>query len=217
MKKGAIFDMDGTLFDSERIYQNAWLATVEYFGLDRGTELIKTVSGASEANCRRIIKEFYPEVDVDKFFDHVIETAVKVFENDGVEMMSGVVEILEFFEENGVKMAVASSSSQEVINKNVERADIKKYFSAIISGNDVVNGKPAPDIFIKAAEEINIPVTDCYVFEDSFNGIRGAYAAGCTPIMIPDTAQPSEEIKKICAGIYPNLIDAMNVIKNSNI
>ena len=216
MKKGAIFDMDGTLFDSERIYKDAWMATVNYFGQDRGAELLTAVSGASEANCRKAIHEFYPDVDVDKFFNHVIETAVKVFAN-GVDMMKGVVEILKFFEENGVKMAVASSSSHEVINRNVERADIKKYFTAIISGDDVKNGKPAPDIFLFAAEKINVPAVDCYVFEDSYNGIRGAYAAGCAPIMIPDTMQPNDEMKKLCAGIYPSLIDAMNAIKNFNI
>ncbi len=215
MKKGAIFDMDGTLFDSERIYKNAWLETVEYFGKDRGAELTKEVSGASEANCRKIIKNFYPDVDVDKFFDHVIETAEKIFEK-GVDLMPGVVEILKFFEENGVKMAIASSSSHAVINRNIERADIKKYFTAIISGDDVRNGKPAPDIFLLAAEKINVPAVDCYVFEDSYNGIRGAYAAGCAAIMIPDTIQPNDEMKKICAAIYPNLMDAMNAIENFN-
>ncbi len=212
MKKGAIFDMDGTLFDSERIYQKSWIATAESHGKSNGVELAAKVSGASEANCRRIIHEFYPEVDVDKFFMHVVNTAVKVFEN-GVPMMAGVPEILKFFEENGVKMAVASSSSIEVINRNLERAGIKKYFSAIVSGDDIAHGKPAPDIFLKAAEKINLPASDCYVFEDSFNGIHGAYAAGCAPIMIPDTVQPTEEIKKICAGIYPSLIAAMDAIK----
>ena len=214
MKKGAIFDMDGTLFDTERIYQYAWLETVKYFGKDRGAELVKEVSGASEANCRKTIKKFYPDVDVDKFFDYVIETAVKIFEN-GVEMKPGVVEILESFKENGVKMAVASSSSHETINRNVECADIKKYFTAIISGDDVKNGKPAPDIFLLAAEKINVPANDCYVFEDSYNGIRGAYAAGCAAIMIPDTMQPNDEIKRICTAIYPNFIDAMNVLKET--
>ena len=214
MKKGAIFDMDGTLFDSERIYKDAWLETVNYFGKDRGAELLKAVSGASEANCRKAIHEFYPDVDVDKFFDYVIETAEKIFEN-GVDMMKGVPEILKFFEENGVKMALASSSSMDVISKNVERANIKKYFTAIISGDSVENGKPAPDIFLKAAKEINVPANDCYVFEDSFNGIRSAYAAGCAPIMIPDTMQPTDEIKKICTGIYSNFIEAMNAIKIS--
>ena len=214
MKQGAIFDMDGTLFDSERIYQSAWLETVKYFGVDRGEELTHSVSGSSEANCRKVIHEFYPNVDVDKFFARVIETAKKFFEQ-GVDMMKGVPEILKFFEENGVKMAIASSSSHETINRNIERADIKKYFTAIISGDDVRNGKPAPDIFLFAAEKINVPASDCYVFEDSYNGIRSAYAAGCTPIMIPDTMPPNDEMKKICAGIYPSLIEAMKVIKIS--
>lgn len=213
MKKGAIFDMDGTLFDSEKVYKNAWIETAKYFGKERGAELAEKVSGAGEAGCRKMIHEFYPDVDVDKFFMHVVNTAVKVFENNGVEMMRGVEEILKYFQESGVKMAVASSSSIEVINKNLENADIKKYFSAIVSGDDVTHGKPAPDIFLKAAEKISLPASDCYVFEDSFNGIRGAYAAGCTPIMIPDTVQPTDEIKKLCAGIYPSLLDALNFIR----
>jgi len=215
MKKGAIFDMDGTLFDSEKIYQSAWLATVKDFGKDRGEELVKEVSGSSEANCRKMIHEFYPDVDVDKFFKQVVATAVKVFENDGVEMMKGVKEILTYFNEHGVKMAIASSSSIEVISRNIERADIKKFFSAVVSGESVEHGKPAPDIFLKAAEKINVPASDCYVFEDSFNGIRGAYAAGCVPVMIPDTVQPTDEIKKLCAAIYPSLTDALNAIKQN--
>ena len=77
------------------------------------------------------------------------------------------------------------------------------------------NGKPAPDIFLLAAEKINVPANDCYVFEDSYNGIRGAYAAGCAAIMIPDTMQPNDEIKRICTAIYPNFIDAMNVLKET--
>ena len=214
MKKGAIFDMDGLLFDSEKIYQNSWIDTAKYFGKDNGEELTKMVSGSSEANCRKIIKEFYPEVDVDKFFNRVVDNAVKVFEN-GVDMMPGVVEILTYLKENGVKIAVASSSSREVIIKNIEHANIKKYFDVFISGDEVEHGKPDPDIFIAAAEKINLSASDCYVFEDSYNGLRGAYKAGCTPIMIPDTMQPNDEMKKICAGIYPSLIDAMNAIKNS--
>ena len=213
MKKGAIFDMDGTLFDSEKIYKSAWIATAKYFGKEGGAELADKVSGAGEAGCRKLIHEFYPDVDVDKFFMHVVNTAVKVFENDGVEMMKGVTEILTYFNEHGVKMAIASSSSIEVISRNIERADIKKFFSAVVSGDDVEHGKPAPDIFLKAAEKINLPANECYVFEDSFNGIRGAKAAGCVPIMIPDTVQPTDEIKKLCAAIYPSLTDAFNAIK----
>ena len=209
MKKGSIFDMDGTLFDSEKIYQKSWIATAESHGKNNGVELAAKVSGASEANCRRLIHEFYPDVDVDKFFMQVVNTAVEVFKK-GVPMMAGVPEILQYFKERGVKMAIASSSSVEVINRNIERADIKKYFDAVVSGDDVGNGKPAPDIFLLAAKKLNLPAEDCYVFEDSFNGIRGAYAAGCAAIMIPDTVQPTDEIKKLCT-VYPSLIAALNL------
>ena len=156
MRKGAIFDMDGLLFDSERVYKNSWIKTAEYFGKERGAELAGLVSGAGEEGCRQAIKNFYPDVDVDKFFMHVVDTAVKTFERDGVEMMAGVEEILQLFKSGGAKIAVASSSDMSVITKNLERADIKKYFDAIVSGDDVENGKPAPDIFLKAAAEIGM-------------------------------------------------------------
>ena len=217
MRKGAIFDMDGLLFDSERIYKNSWIRTAEHFGKERGAELAAMVSGAGEEGCRQAIKNFYPDVDVDKFFMHVVETAVKTFERDGVEMMAGVVEILELFKAGGAKIAVASSSDMNVITRNLERADIRKYFSAVVSGDDVANGKPAPDIFLKAAAEIGLAPEDCYVFEDSYNGIRGAAKAGCAPVMIPDTSPATDEMRELCAGIYPSLIDAAEAIRRNEI
>ncbi len=216
MLKGAIFDMDGLLFNTEKVYKDSWRATAEYYGKDFGFELAEAVSGAGEAGCREAIHRFYPDVDVTEFFMHVVNTARKTFEN-GVEMMAGVEEILELFKTSGAKIAVASSSDIEVITNNLRRANIGKYFDAVISGDQVANGKPAPDIFLKAAAAINLAPEDCYVFEDSFNGIRGAKAAGCTPIMIPDTTQPTDEIKKLCARIYSSLSEAACAIRRSEI
>lgn len=217
MKKGAIFDMDGLLFDSERVYKNSWVKAAEHFGKERGAELAGLVSGAGEEGCRRAIEKFYPDVDVTEFFMYVVETARKTFEQDGVEMMAGVVEILELFKGGGAKIAVASSSDISVITRNLERADIKKYFDAIVSGDDVENGKPAPDIFLKAAAEIGLAPEDCYVFEDSYNGIRGAAKAGCAPVMIPDTSPATDEMRELCAGIYPSLNDAADAIRRNEI
>ena len=216
MLKGAIFDMDGLLFNTEKVYKDSWRATAEFYGKGFGFELAEAVSGAGEAGCREAIHRFYPDVDVTEFFMHVVNTARKTFEN-GVEMMAGVEEILQLFKASGAKMAVASSSDIEVITNNLRRADIGKYFDAVISGDQVANGKPAPDIFLKAAAAINFAPEDCYVFEDSFNGIRGAKAAGCTPIMIPDTTQPTDEIKKLCAGIYSSLSEAADAIRRNEI
>lgn len=207
MKKGAIFDMDGLLFDTERVYKWAWIETAKHFGKDNGFDLAEKVSGSSDKYCKKMIVEFYPDVDVEKFFRHVVNTALAKFE-DGVELMEGVEEILSLLKNNGVKIAVASSSTTDLVERNLTRANLRKYFDAVIGGDGIKNGKPAPDIFIKAAEKLNLAPADCWVFEDSYNGIRGAAAAGCSPIMIPDTAPATDEMRNLCTGIYASLSDA---------
>ena len=110
----------------------------------------------------------------------------------------GVPEILAFFREKGVKMAVASSSTREVVGHNLEASGILPYFDAVVTGEDVVHGKPAPDIFLRAAERLGLPAAFCTVYEDALSGIRAAHAAGCRPVMIPDQVQPTPEIRGIC-------------------
>ena len=109
-------------------------------------------------------------------------------------------------------MAVASSAPVEVIEKNLSRANLRGYFKALVGGDRVKNGKPAPDIFLLAAKELNLAPSDCYIFEDSLNGIRSGATAGGKAIMIPDTVQPTDEIKKLCAAIFPNLNEARQAI-----
>ena len=114
-------------------------------------------------------------------------------------------------------MAVASSAPVEVIEKNLLRTNLRGYFDVLVGGDKVSNGKPAPDIFLLAAKELNLEPSDCYIFEDSFNGIRAANSAGGFAIMIPDTIQPTEEIKNLCSAIYPSLIEARRAIKEGRL
>ena len=81
----------------------------------------------------------------------------------------------------------------------------------------VERGKPAPDIFLRAAAAIQTAPADCYVFEDGYNGLRGASVAGCMSVMIPDTLPPTEEMRKICTGIYPSLHAALDAIKQGKL
>ena len=117
----------------------------------------------------------------------------------------GIDRILKAFHDKGVRLAVASSSYPEQIESNLKLAGMREYFDAVVSGKEVEHGKPAPDIFLLAAERIGCAPETCYVFEDSENGIRAGKAAGCTAIMIPDVLTPSEEIKEIADGIYESL------------
>jgi HAD superfamily hydrolase (TIGR01509 family) len=136
---------------------------------------------------------------------------------ENVPEKPGVHEIVEMFSKNGVKLAVASSSPIDMIRRNLTKTDLIGYFDVLVTGQGLEHGKPAPDIFLKAAEELGLDPADCYVFEDAFNGVTAGYAAGCRTIMIPDLQPPTEEIRKQAAGVYENLLAAKEAIENGEI
>ena len=215
MKRGAIFDMDGTLLNTERFYTQGWLETADKFGVERNLELAKAMSGSAVTVMPEIMHRFYPGIDADKYISTVV-AFVKSESEKTLELMPGVKEILEYFKSQNVVMAVASSSLKTVVDANLTRTGIRDYFKVVIGGNQIKNGKPAPDIFLKAAEELGVAPDDCYVFEDSLNGVRAGHAAGASTIMIPDQAAPTEEIKKICR-VYDSLNIAMQAIINAEL
>lgn len=132
-------------------------------------------------------------------------------------VMEGAREILQYFYAHGIPIATASSSSVEQIETNLAQSGLRDYFDAVVGGDFVANGKPAPDIFLLAAERIGISQADCYVFEDGYNGLRGASAAGCAPVMIPDTMPATDEMRAICMGIYPSLSAALADIQRGTL
>ena len=217
MKRAAIFDMDGTLFDTEKLYRRAWLDVAEEFDEEKNYDLPTAISGSNLGEqSYRVIKRFYPNIDAEAYLARVL-VEVRAASEKNLELMAGVEEILKFFQAAGVVMAVASSAPVAVIEKNLTRANLRDYFKILVGGDKVKRGKPAPDIFLLAAEGLNFAPNDCYVFEDSFNGIRSANSAGCAAIMIPDTVQPTEEIKNLCAAIFPNLNEARQALERGEI
>ena len=216
MKRGAIFDMDGTLFDTEKLYRKAWIETADTFGVERKPEIAAVMSGKGVEKILVTIPQFFPNVDANEYFLRVVKQVRKAIE-EKIEIKAGVPEILQYFQENNVPMAIASSSATEDIEGNLKRTGLGKFFTAIVGGDQIENGKPSPDIFQLAAKKINLPPEDCYVFEDSANGIRGAFAAHCTPIMIVDQSPPLPDIIEICARIFNNMNDALDAIKRKEI
>ena len=217
MKHGAIFDMDGTLFDTEKLYRQAWLDVAEEFGEEKNYELPKAISGTNLGEeSYAVIKKFYPNIDAPAYLARVLAEVNAVAERK-LELMTGVEEILAFFKSAGVKTAVASAAPVAVIEKNLTRANLRGYFEVLTGGDLVENGKPAPDIFLLAAKRLNLPASDCYVFEDSLNGIKAASASGGAAIMIPDTVQPTDDIRRICAAVFPNLNEARLAIERGEL
>lgn len=216
MKQGAIFDMDGLLFDTERMYRDSWKQSAQQFDLVHNPDFPRAVCGSSGAHMREIILRYYPQVDAKAFADDCILRVERELETH-VPEKTGVRDILQYFKQHGVRVAVASSSKRATVLHNLKQADILSYFDAVVSGDQVTHGKPAPDIFLLAAQQIGCEPENCYVFEDGTNGIRAGAAAGCTTIMIPDLTPPNAQLEQLCAGIYPSLSDAMNAIAGNEI
>ncbi|WP_283680978.1 HAD family hydrolase [Parablautia sp. Marseille-Q6255] len=215
--QGAIFDMDGLMFDTEKIYRNVWDHLPEEFGFPACPGLGEAVCGTSGEDLKRIVREHIPGIDADAFMDagyaRVHDTVLAVQPDE----KPGLHEIIGFLKARGFQLAVASGSPQEIIELNIKRAGLTEAFGAVVSGFCVPRGKPAPDIFLESARRIGCDPGACYVFEDGANGIRAGAAAGCVTVMIPDLTAPDEELRALCAGIFPGLLEAMRAIEEGRL
>lgn len=210
--KGAIFDMDGLLFDTERVYQETWkeIAKERHIVLDR--KFPRAISGTNGIYMCRVIEKYYQVSDGAPIMEECMERMRQKLAVH-VPMQEGVCEILQFFREEGIPMAVASSSSVQQIEANLRTAGIRDYFEEIVSGTEVENGKPAPDIFLLAAERLGLKPEECFVFEDSENGIRAGHAAGCFSVMVPDLIEASPEVRQLCSMLCESLLQARDEIR----
>lgn len=202
--KGAIFDMDGLLFDTEHIYQETWNELAAENGVTLGADFVGDICGTSGAYMCRVIEKHYGVADGSIIMEECMKRVRQKLKVH-VPKKPGAERIVKTFREKGVRLAVASSSYPEQIESNLILAGLREYFDEVVSGKEVEHGKPAPDIFLLAAERIGCAPETCYVFEDSENGIRAGKAAGCISIMVPDILTPSREIKEIADGIYESL------------
>ena len=196
--QGAIFDQDGLLFDTESIFQASWVAAGREMGVAVPAAYTHAVCGLGRGRLPEVVRRYMPSLDPETYIVRALAIASERQLSAVPAFKPGVPEILAFFRERGVRMAVASSSTREVVGHNLGSSGIRPYFDAVVTGEDVVRGKPAPDIFLRAAEGLGLPAAACTVYEDALTGIRAAHAAGCRPVMIPDRLPPTSEIREIC-------------------
>ena len=181
MKQGAIFDMDGLLFDTERMYRDSWKQSAQQFGLVHNPDFPRTVCGSSGAHMREIISQYYPQVDAKAFADDCILRVERELETH-VPEKTGVRDILQYFKQHGVRVAVASSSKRATVLHNLKQADILSYFDAVVSGDQVTHGKPAPDIFLLAAQQIGCEPENCYVLRTAQTAFGRAQLPDARPL-----------------------------------
>jgi HAD superfamily hydrolase (TIGR01509 family) len=180
MLKALIFDMDGVIIDSEPLYQKANKNTFDKLGISISEEEYNGFVGTNGFYMWSTLKDKYK-------LNHSVEELIQM-ENDGFieylnqienhQSIDGINELILDLDKNKIIMAIASSSIKRSINAVIDRLRLRKYFKEIVSGEDIKNGKPAPDIFLKASTLINTPPEECLVIEDSRNGVLATKSAG---------------------------------------
>lgn len=208
MIKGVIFDMDGLMFDTERLWDTFWEPACEALQVpmpeDRAA-FYASGRGLAGQYLVEHVHKYFPGVDPQRMLDKVWQIGDERFAK-GVPCKPGLKELLALLEERGLPRIVASSSPRNMIEQNLQTTGTARYFHDIVCGADVEHSKPAPDIFLEAARRLGLDSHDCLVLEDSFNGVRAGHAAGAVTVMVPDLAQPDEEIRQLytccCRDLY---------------
>lgn len=210
-----IFDMDGVIFDSERLVVETWVEVAKKYGIEGIEDACAACVGinaqATELKMKEIYGEEFPYQEYKKEASALYHER---YDDGRLPTKPGIRELLEFLHANNIRTAVASSTRREVVEQEIRDAGLAPFFQKIICGDMVARSKPAPDIFLKAAEELGVAPEICYVIEDSYNGIRGAHAAGMHPIMVPDMLPPTDEMEKLAEQIFPSLFEVRDFIGN---
>lgn len=200
-----IYDMDGTLVDSERLSLIAWKRSIEEFGSPFPTSVVETFIGRNRADILAIVAEQTGSEELAlKIYDRHIDFFVDLCETD-LELKPGAVESLNALREAGLRVGLATSAGRDRVGGRLGRFGLEDGFDAITCGDEVSHSKPEPDIFLEAARRLGAEPAACVVVEDSFNGVRAGRAAGMHVFMVPDILQPTEEIAGLCDAVLPSL------------
>ena len=214
MVRAALFDMDGLMFDTERLALEAWLHAGRAKGWPITEKLISSMHGVNLARSREIFQQrFGDTLDYDEARALRDGYVAEHIRESGLPVKPGLHSLLEALRQKGIPAAVATSTARKTAFAYLELADVRQYFSALVFGDEVARSKPAPDIFLAAAEKLRTKPEQCMVLEDSTNGLRAAHAAGCIPVMVPDLTPPTPELSGLCAAVVSTLEDAVPLLE----
>lgn len=210
--KAVIFDMDGVIFDTERIYLSCCESAAEELGLGDVRELCMSCIGVTAEMTVKRFSEAIPDKELCGRFWELSRCKTREILSRGMPVKEGARELLRLLYDKGVPAALASSTATQTVIRELISADLFGYFTRIIGGDTVKNSKPDPEIFLRAAEMLGFSPEECIVLEDSKNGIRAAKAAGMTAIMIPDLIPPDEEMEEKADMIVGSLTEAKETL-----
>ena len=215
MKKAFIFDMDGTLFDTEKLTQEA-LRAVSRIHRERDDvdDFYPTVCGSTLPKAKLLYEAFYGEdYPFYERYDEMYRWIKEFIDKNGIPAKKGAKELLSYLKENDYKVAVATSSTRESTEEHIKKAGFENYFDVMVCGDEIKNSKPHPEIFLIAAKKLGVNPENCYVAEDSYYGVEAGVAAGMKVFMVPDMNVPRQKEKDLAYKICKDLLQIIDYIK----
>ena len=210
MIKGVISDMDGVMLDSEKLYVRFWCEAAQSHGYPMKKEHALGIRSMARPFAIQKLQGWFGE-DFD--YDKVRDTRVKIMDEyisaHGIEAKRGAKALLQWLKANNIKTALATATAVDRATLYLDRVGLLEYFDVIASARMVKRGKPEPDIYLFAAEQLGLDPKDCLALEDSQNGVRSAAAAGCKTVLVPDLDNPENELSHL---LYATACDLKEVI-----
>jgi len=207
-----VFDMDGLLFDTEALYQQAIILAAAEGGHKVASDVFSRTVGLPWAQSRTLLLSHFGETfPVDEFQAAWVRQFWIIAETRLI-LKPGVLELLDFLDDLRLPRAIATSSSHRTVKRHLTAHNLIGRFDEVVGSGDYDAGKPAPDPFLKAAEWLGIDPQLCLALEDSYNGVRSASSAGMMTVMVPDLLEPTDEIRSLCAIVALDLHEVRRLI-----
>lgn len=207
-----LFDMDGLMIESERALLQCWREASRGLGLEQLDDALwLSFVGLSDRVCADLLRERLDEAQVQALLQETQDRYDRHVEA-GLPLKAGVLELLAELGRRNIPRAVVTSTRRERALQKLERCGLLPHFDTVVTGSDVANPKPAPDIYLLAAERLRVSPARCVVLEDSVPGVRAALAAGMTPIQVPDLVVPDETARALGHRIVDSLVHARELI-----
>ncbi len=213
MLKAVLFDMDGVLFDSERVSQIVFIDICKNYGYNISKEQVVETLGLTYNDTKNY---FCEQISANFPYEEIVtsleQDLIKMAYNGNLPLKENVVEVLKALKSKNILTSVSSSNTKLSVYSYLDAYKLNNMFDVIVTGDDVNNGKPSPEIFNKTADLLNINNEECLVVEDSLNGLKAAKLAKMTTVMIPDLIPYNSLLSEFVDYKFENLIDILNLI-----
>ena len=208
-----LFDLDGTLIDTEKYYRRCWPIACAHFGYTLTDEMALQLRSLGRPFAPALMKKWFGEsCDYFEIREYRKGLVAEVMEKEGIVAKPGAEELLRFLRDKGIKVSTTTATNAERTTRFLGMVGLLKYFDEICCAEHVKEGKPAPDLYAFACDKLGFPPSECIAVEDAPNGIKSAVSAGCRCIFVPDQTENEPDVEPLCVAKVKSLADIIKLM-----